>query len=397
MSLLVTVSGQDRPGITSTLTGLIARDGAKLLDFGQAVLRGHLVLSLLFETSTPGEELKTLKDLLFAATELGLKLEYQNFDDSGRALTPTPQSFRYTITVLGSPLSAAALHAVTNTLSHYAFNIDTIQPLSEGDLTCVEFAIHSTREFAHRSEDAAKLKHELLSIAQTSGVDIAFQEDGLFRRAKRLIVFDMDSTLIQNEVIDEFARERGCYNKVAAITKIAMEGGLTFDESLKRRCAEIKGLTEAQIESVWARIQITPGAEPLVRTLKTLGYKIALISGGFTVIAERLRQRLGLDYVYANTMVMKNGVFTGEVLTPIVNAQRKADLLDLIAQNEGLIPEQVIAVGDGANDLKMLERAGLGIAFDAKPAVRAKADLAISQKDLSGILFLLGIRARDLR
>jgi phosphoserine phosphatase len=245
-------------------------------------------------------------------------------------------------------------------------------------------------------QGVVKMKKELLGIAKKLSVDIALQAEGLYRRAKRLIVFDMDSTLIQSEVIDELARHKGVYNEVAAITHAAMNGKMDFDESLKKRVAKLKGMSQADLLEVFQKVELTPGAEDLLRVLKKLGYKIGLISGGFSFVAERLKTKLGIDYVYANNLESKDGLLTGNVIPPIVNAQRKADLLDVIAQQEQVELDQVIAIGDGANDLPMLEKAGLGIAFNAKPTVREKADLSINQKNLKAVLYLLGLEERDL-
>lgn len=240
------------------------------------------------------------------------------------------------------------------------------------------------------------MKKELLGIAKKLGVDIALQAEGLYRRAKRLVVLDMDSTLIQSEVIDELARFKGVYDQVSAITHEAMNGKMDYDESLRQRVRMLKGMPLGDLEKVFQKVELTPGAADLIGILKKLGYKIALISGGFTYVADKLKQSLGIDFVYANYLEIKDGTLTGNVIPPIVNAQRKADLLDVIAQQERIELDQVIAIGDGANDLLMLEKAGLGIAFNAKPTVREKADLALSQKNLRSILYLLGLSERDL-
>jgi phosphoserine phosphatase len=280
---------------------------------------------------------------------------------------------------------------VTEVLARHRVNISEIERLSESEFGCVELLISSGSEI-----DRMALKHDLLAAARTEGVDLALQAEGLYRRAKRLVAFDMDSTLIQSEIIDEFARKLGRYDEVAAITREAMHGRLPFAEALSKRVACLRGLTQAQIDEVFSETLLTPGAEELIRVLKKLGYRIALISGGFSCIADRLKTRLGIDYAYANHLVLKDGKATGEVLPPVIDAQRKADLLEVIAQQEGIHLDQVIAVGDGANDLLMIEKAGLGIAFNAKPAVNERADLALSQQSLRSILYLLGISGRDV-
>lgn len=385
--VLVTCSGKDAPGITSTLTGVLADRGVRIIDIGQALLHGWLSLSLIFEG--PGEK-DALKELLAQAQQLGLKLDFQLLGSTPAAAAPTP-AYRYALTLIAAEITARALHSVTRVLATHKVNIDIIERLSEGEFGCVEMLISSNHEL-----DRGRLKHELMTVARDQGVDVALQAEGLYRRSKRLVAFDMDSTLIQSEIIDEFARKLGAYDEVARITHEAMQGRLPFGEALQRRVAKLRGLTQAQINEVFDETLLTPGAEELIRVLKRLGYKIALISGGFACIAERLKARLGIDYAYANQLVMKDGIATGEVLPPVVDAQRKADLLEVIAQQEGIRLDQVIAIGDGANDLLMIEKAGLGIAFNAKPAVNERADLALSQKSLRQVLYLLGISGRDV-
>jgi len=393
-AVLVTVSGPDAPGITSELTGILALAGVPILDLGQAVIHGLLSLSILFEmdgTQGAPQAKTVIKDLLFRTTELGLKLEFRVFDNEPLQKGLAVPKYRYAVTLIADQVSASAIHQVTNELAKYRLNIDEIQRLSEGGFGCVEFQVSTADEIDQRA-----VKTALLSVSKEVGVDIALQAEGLYRRAKRMVVFDMDSTLISCEVIDEFAREMGCYDEVSKITEDAMRGKLDYDTSLKLRVEKLKGLTTEQMSKVFDRIQPTPGAADLIHVLKKLGYKTALISGGFTVVADRLKEKLGIDYAYANHLEIERGKATGRVVPPIVNAQRKADLLDVIAQQERIHLDQVIAVGDGANDLLMLERAGLGIAFNAKPAVNEKADLALSQKNLQTILYLLGISGRDL-
>jgi phosphoserine phosphatase len=389
--VLATITGKDKPGITSALTGILAQSGVTIADIGQSVIHDLLSLSILFQIEDEYDR-TTIKDLLFGATELGMKLEFQVFGAHELKDRHTPKAFRYVITVLADVIPATSLHEVTQAVSKRGMNIDEIQKIGEGEFGCLELLV-SSRE----SIDHGPFKKELLEISKAQGVDVALQADGPFRRMKRLICFDMDSTLIQNEVIDELARAKGVYDEVSKITEEAMQGKLDFKESLRRRCALLKGLTLKEIDAVYPRIKLTPGAHELVAMLKKLGYKVALISGGFTLIADRLRKELDLDYVYANTLEIAGDALTGNVIGPIVDAQRKADLLEVIAQQERIRLEQVIAVGDGANDLLMLERAGLGVAFNAKPVVSEKADLALSAKNLKSILYLLGFSSRDLK
>jgi len=397
--VLVTCSGKDTPGITSKITGVLARHGLEIVDIGQAVLHGWLSLSVLFQQQPGGTpksgpspltptEKAALDEIRALATTLQLKFETQTFQDHEAEALP---AYRYAVTLISSRVSAQALHTVTEVLARHRVNINEIERLSESEFGCVELLLSSDSKL-----DRHALKTELLTAARAEGVDLALQAEGLYRRAKRLVAFDMDSTLIQSEIIDEFARKLGRYDEVAQITKLAMQGKVPFSEALSQRVACLKGLTQEQIDAVFQETELTPGAEDLIRVLKKMGYKIALISGGFSCIADRLKTRLGIDYAYANHLILRDQKATGQVLPPIIDAQRKADLLEVIAQQEGIHLDQVIAVGDGANDLLMIEKAGLGIAFNAKPAVNARADLALNQKSLKSILYLLGISGRDV-
>ncbi|MEO5970078.1 MAG: phosphoserine phosphatase SerB [Bdellovibrionia bacterium] len=394
--ILMKLSGKDSPGITAEITQILASHGVTVLDIGQAVIHQLLSLSLLFEAnSTTCDLIKMKAELLLKTDELGLKLEFESINPDSTTSTsqyhPSRRLKHYALTLLADPVSARALHEVTKVLAGLKVNIDFIKRLSEGSFSCVEMGISSFELL-----DEFTLRKDLLLISKTFEVDVALQEEGLYRRAKRLVVLDMDSTLIQSEVIDELAKEKGVYDEVSAITHSAMMGEMNFSESLKLRCQALKGLNGTDLDRVYSRIQLTLGAESLIQILKKLGYKIAVISGGFTFVADRLKQKLGLDYAYANVLEIQNGILTGKVLPPIIDAQRKADLLDVIAQQEKIELDQVIAVGDGANDLLMLEKAGLGIAFNAKLIVREKADLALSQKNMKSILYLLGISEREV-
>lgn len=391
--ILMKLSGKDSPGITSEITQILAFHQVKVLDIGQAVIQQLLSLSLLFEINPKTCDLELMKAALLSKTlELGLKLEFQTIDSDSYSKNNSSRILKhYALTLLADPVSARALHEVTKILADLKVNIDFIKRLSEKSFSCVEMGISS-----YDLLDELTLRKDLLLISKSYEVDVALQAEGLYRRAKRLVVLDMDSTLIQSEVIDELAQEKGVYAEVSAITHSAMMGNINFTESLLLRCQALKGLNGADLERVYNRIQLSPGADTLIHILKKLGYKIAVISGGFTFVAEKLKQKLGLDYAYANTLEIQNGILTGRVLPPIIDAQRKADLLDVIAQQEKIELDQVIAVGDGANDLLMLEKAGLGIAFNAKLIVREKADLALSQKNMKSILYLLGLSEREV-
>lgn len=384
-NVIVTVSGPDRPGITANLTGILMQMGSQLLDIEQVVVQGHLSLGMLVGIrADPG----VLKELLFAARELGVSLDFKPVEGPA---PPPPELFRYVVTAIGPSLGAAELHALSKALADHDGNIAKISRLSLGDLRSVEVQVDLPR-----GRDPKTLKEALLGLAMRSSFDVALQREGLFRRSKRLVVMDMDSTLIPIEVIDELARAHGVAEQVAAVTERAMAGEMDYDESLRSRLSLLKGMDVSVLERLASDLPLTEGAERLIRALRRLGYRTAVISGGFSIAAESLKARLGIDYAYSNTLEVKGGKLTGGVVGPIVNGRRKAELLETIAQAEGVLLDQVIAVGDGANDLPMLEKAGLGIAFRAKQKLREAADTSISTGGLDSILYLLGISAREL-
>ncbi len=384
--VIVTVSGPDRPGITATLTGILEQMNSPLLDIEQVVVQGNLSLGMVVGVR---EDPGVLKELLFAARELGMSLDFKPVTSFAPQLAR--EHHRYVVTAIGPSLGAREMHALSTTLAEHDGNIARISRLSLGDLRSVEMQVDLPR-----AKDPLPLKQALLSLAMKSSFDVALQREGLFRRSKRLVVMDMDSTLIQIEVIDELARAHGVVEQVAAVTERAMAGEMDYDESLRARLALLKGMDVAVLERLAGDLPITEGAERLISVLKRLGYRTAVISGGFSIAAESLKARLGIDYAYSNTLEVKGGKLTGGVVGPIVNGRRKAELLETIAQAEGVLLDQVIAVGDGANDLPMLERAGLGIAFHAKPKLREAADTSISTGGLDSILYLLGISAQEV-
>lgn len=398
--VLVNVSGPDRAGITRSVTEILGRYGVQVLDIGQAVIHNHLSLGLLIQIPPESESAPVLKDLLFRTHELGLQLKFTPISEDDYELWVNAQGKeRYIITALSRSITAEQIHQLTTIISDNGLNIQGITRLSgRFSLRNPPERPRAGVEFQVRGEpaDAAAMRLAFLALAQDLGMDVSFQKDDRFRRNRRLVCFDMDSTLIQAEVIDELAREAGVGEQVVAITESAMRGEIDFNESFRRRVALLKGLSESRLDSIVERIALTEGAEELIRALKGMGLKTAILSGGFTFFGRRLQQRLGIDYLHANELVIKNGIVTGEVREPIVNGQRKADLLKQIAEQEGIRLEQVIAVGDGANDLPMIGLAGLGIAFQAKPLVRKSASHAISNLGLDGILYLLGVRDRDV-
>jgi phosphoserine phosphatase len=383
------VTGRDRPGVTATLTGILAAQGAALLDIEQVVVQEQLTLCLLVGLPHARD---VLKELLFAAKELGMELEFKPVGAEGPTQQAPRSSQMYVITAIGPALGANNIHAIASTLAAEGANIEKISRLSEGSLASVE--IHACLP---SSGDPERLKRSLLAQAMRASFDVSLQREGLYRRSKRLVVMDMDSTLIRIEVIDELARAAGVGAEVAQITERAMQGEMDYDESLRQRVALLKGLDVKVLDQIAADLPLTEGAETLVRVLKRLGYRIAVISGGFSRAADALKRRLSLDYAFSNNLEIDQGKLTGKVVGPIVNAHRKAELLELIAQLEGVVLDQVIAVGDGANDILMLEKAGLGIAFRAKSKLREAADTSLSGAGLDAILYLLGISAKEIR
>ena len=403
--VLITISGQDRAGITSELTGILAKYEVNVLDIGQSVIHESLSLGILIESP---EDIKTsaalehtaFKDILFKAHELNLnarftpisKSEYEHWVDAqGRA--------KHIVTLLGRQITARHLARITEVVTEHGFNIDQISRLSGRlSLDHIDESRGASVQLSLSGEvqDIPAMHAKFLHISQELDLDVAVQEDNLYRRSRRLVCFDMDSTLIQVEVIDELAKAAGVGEQVAAITESAMRGEIDFSESFRQRMALLEGMEESVLKGIAESLPITEGAARLISHLRHFGYKVAILSGGFTYFANYLKEKLGIDYVYANQLDFENGKLTGKVKGDIVDGQMKAKLLVKLAEEEGISTEQVIAVGDGANDLPMLAIAGLGIAFHAKPIVKEQAQHSIANLGLDAILYLLGMRDREL-
>jgi len=386
-SVLITIAGPDRPGITAEVTKLLADANVRLLDVEQVVVQGFLNLHFLIDLELSASR-PVLMELLWKARELEVEVD---FVVRPRAEAEQRPAQSWAVTIVSDEVGAKILAEASATAARHGFNIDSIRRLSGARFASVEMLLGG-----RSGADIEALRADFIDLERKHGCDLSVQREGLLRRSKRLIIMDMDSTLIQQEVIDELAREAGAYEKVAAATERAMNGEIGFDEALRERCMALAGAPASAFEAVLDRIELTPGAERLVKVLQRLGYRLAVISGGFTQVVEPLRRRLGLDYAFANELEVVDGKLTGKLVGPIVNRQRKADLLESLAQTERVSLDQVIAVGDGANDLDMLGRAGLGIAFNAKRSGQEQADHTLNQKNLDAILYLLGLRDRDI-
>ena len=397
---LLNISGQDKPGLTSSITDVLASYGAKILDIGQANIHDTLSLGMLFEIESGASASPVLKDILFKAYELGIQAKFTPITLENYEKWVTLQGKdRYIITILGERLTAEQISMVTHVISEKNLNIDAIKRLT-GRTSLVEKEEYprASIELSIRGkiDNKAEFTEKFMQISKDLNVDIAFQEDNIYRRNRRLVCFDMDSTLIQTEVIDELAELAGVGAEVRAITESAMQGEIDFNESFKKRMKLLKGLKEEVLQDVAKNLPITKGARRLIDTLKKYGFKTAILSGGFTYFGNYLQKELGIDYVYANELEIIDGELTGHYLGDIVDGNKKAEYLKEIANKEGLNISQTIAIGDGANDLAMLNLAGLGIAFHAKPKVKDNAQSAISSIGLDGVLYLLGYHDKHI-
>lgn len=393
--ILINISGADRPGVTSALMDILAKYDAAVLDIGQADIHHALSLGFLVKTdeSVSGN---MMKDLLFKATSLNVQVRFTPVSvDEYNSWVGRQGKNRWIITTLGRRLTARNLSLIASEIASQGLNIDNIRrltgrpPLDDEDTkskSCVEFSVRGT------PRSVSDMQRRFMEISSDSDFDISLQEDTMFRRCRRLVCFDMDSTLIETEVIDELAIRAGVGDQVKAITESAMRGEIDFTESFKRRVALLKGLDVSVMEDIAQNLPITEGVERMMSVLKRAGFKTAILSGGFTYFGNYLKQRFGFDYVYANELEIENGHLTGRYVGDVVDGKRKAELLRIISQVENINIAQTIAVGDGANDLPMLSTAGLGIAFHAKPKVKATAKQSISTIGIDGVLYFIGFK-----
>ena len=394
--ILIRITGKDRSGLTASVMEILARYDAQILDIGQADIHSSLSLGILIRIAAESSG-QVMKELLFKATELGVAIGFEPVgDDEYEEWVGRQGKNRYILTIIARSLTARQIAATAEVVADFGLNIDSIKRLTgRQSLRSSDRAVRSCIEFSLRGvpESRDALQAALMRISSEYGIDFSLQKDNMFRRMRRLICFDMDSTLVQTECINELAERAGVGDKVKAITESAMRGEIDFKESFKRRVALLKGLDVSVMKEIAENMPITEGVDRLMEVLKRAGYRIAILSGGFTYFGEYLQRKYGIDYVYANELeIAEDGKLTGNYVGDIVDGKRKADLLRLIAQMEKVNLEQTIAVGDGANDLPMLSAAGLGIAFHAKPRVVESARQSINTIGLDGVLYFLGFK-----
>ncbi|APB00719.1 Phosphoserine phosphatase [Nocardia seriolae] len=386
-TVLVTVTGPDKPGVTSVLLAALANNGVSLLDVEQVVIRGRLTLGVLVSYPTDPEALQDQLEDAMASIGMDVDVAIGASAVSGAKLST------HAVVVLGSPVTARAFSAIARKLAAQRVNIDSIRGIADYPVTGLELMVTVPSVGA---EAETELRTALAAVAAKESVDVAVERAGLARRAKRLIVFDVDSTLIQGEVIEMLAAHAGVEDEVRQVTEAAMRGELDFSESLRQRVATLAGLDASVIDEVAERIELTPGARTTIRTLRRLGFRCGVVSGGFRQVIEPLAHELELDFVQANTLEIRDGKLTGAVVGEIVDRAAKAVALRRFAAETGVAMEQTVAVGDGANDIDMLNAAGLGIAFNAKPALREVADAALSHPFLDAVLFILGVTRDEI-
>jgi phosphoserine phosphatase len=399
--ILINITGRDRKGLDAKFAGILAEYDVNILDIGQAVIHEHISLGILAEIPNPKNYSSIFKDMLFEGHNMGLKVDIKSVaSDNYEKWVHAQGKERRIITLLGRTLSAQQISAVASIIAENRLNIDSISRLTgrisikkpqSNPRACVQLSVSG------KPLNILDMRRTFMEISQKSGIDISFHVDNIYRRNRKLVVFDMDSTLIQAEVIVELAKLAGVGDQVNNITESAMRGEIDFKESFRQRVAILKGLQEEQLVKLTRDLPLTEGADLVAKTLKGLGYKLGILSGGFRFVGEYLKERLGFDYMYANELDIEDSVVTGKVVGDIVDGEKKAILLRQLAQKENIALDQTIAVGDGANDLPMISIAGLGVAFNAKPIVRQKASNAISSVGLDGLLYLIGIHDREIK
>ena len=399
--ILINITGRDRKGLDAKFTSILAQYDVNILDIGQAVIHKHISLGILAEIPNTQDYSSIFKDMLFEGHNMDLEVDIKKVEpDSYETWVHAQGKERRIITILGRTLSAQQISAVATVISENQLNIDSITRLTGrislkepqiNPRACVQLSVSGT------PRDILDMRRKFMEISQKEAIDISFHVDNIYRRNRKLVVFDMDSTLIQAEFIVELAKLAGVGDKVDQITEATMRGEMDFKESFRQRVGLLKGLEEEKLLRLTEQLPLTDGADLVVKTLKGLGYKIGILSGGFRFVGEYLKAKLGIDYVYANKLDIKDGRVTGEVVGEIVDGETKAQLLRKLAEQENIALEQTIAVGDGANDLPMISIAGLGVAFNAKPVVRQRAANAISSVGLDGLLYLIGIHDREIK